>query len=79
MFVLEEGIVIVPIETPRSSFFRNCSHSRPLVGAFGYENNVKLLFRALGNPSDVRLDNVMEWFNAASTDLTLVHLFNLQP
>src|SRR5262249_30195314 len=32
-----------------------------------------------GNPGDVRLDNVLEWFNARSTDFTLVHLFNHEP
>jgi len=32
-----------------------------------------------GCPGNVRLDEVRKWFNVASTDLTLVHLFNLQP
>ena len=38
-----------------------------------------LPFRASGFPGDVRLDNVMEWFDVASPGFTLVDLFNLQP
>ena len=34
--------------------------SHPPVEASGYGNNVKLLFRAPGNPGDVRLDNVID-------------------
>ena len=32
-----------------------------------------------GFPGDVCLDKLIERFGVASTDLTLVHLFNLQP
>jgi hypothetical protein len=54
----------------------------PLRGAvFGGNGQTpwKLLFRAPGFPGDVRLDKVLEWFNARSTGLTLVDLFNHEP
>jgi len=43
------------------------------------QTSCKLLFRAPGFPGDVRLDNVMEWFDVQHTGLTLVHLFNAAP
>jgi hypothetical protein len=32
-----------------------------------------------GFPANVRLDNVMGWFNVQYTGLTLIHLFNAVP
>ena len=37
-----------------------------------YENRHVNFLSDSGNPGDVCLDNVMEWFNARSTSLTLV-------
>ncbi len=38
----------------------SCIRSHLPVEASGYGNNIKLLFRAPGNPGDVRLDNVID-------------------
>jgi len=45
-----------------------------------YDKNGHLNFLSdSGNPGDVCLDKVIEWFDVTSTGLTLVDLFNLLP